>query len=73
MDNSFVGFIEKYSRTIIGGICGFVFGFFLIQYGFLKTIILFLCIIVGIFVANRLKKVNIRKLLIEILSKGEDD
>ena len=73
MDNGVITFFEKHARTIVGGIAGFVFGFFLIQYGFLKTIVLFLCIIIGIFIANRLKKINIRKLLIEILSKGDNE
>lgn len=73
MDNNLISFFSKNSRSVVGGISGFVFGFFLIQYGFLKTMLLTICILTGIFVANRLKNVNIRKLLIELLSKGDKE
>lgn len=73
MDNNLINLLKKYGRPITGALIGFLIGFFIINYGFSKTFLLAVCIAAGVFVANITKGINIRKLLIEILSKGEKE
>ncbi|MBJ8349845.1 DUF2273 domain-containing protein [Streptococcus zalophi] len=50
---------EKYKYPILGGIIGLLIAIFIISVGFFKTLLLLICIGVGVFVGFYLKTTGI--------------
>jgi len=59
-------FLIKHTGEIIGGLIGLVFAIFVLIFGFFKTLFIFICIGVGIFIGGRYFE---KKKLIELLDK----
>ena len=46
-------FISENRGKIIGGIIGFIFGVFFLVFGFLRTLVLLICTVVGLYLGAR--------------------
>lgn len=58
-------------KKILGVIIGFILGYFYIKYGFIKTLILVIFVVIG-YTLGAWKDLNLRDYIIEKLKKGED-
>jgi len=59
-------FILKHIGEVIGGVIGLIFAIFVLIFGFLKTLFIFLCIAAGVFIGGRYFE---KKKLIDFLDK----
>ncbi|BDU50059.1 DUF2273 domain-containing protein [Haliovirga abyssi] len=58
-------------KKILGALIGFILGYFYIKYGFLKTLILVIFVVIG-YTLGAGKDFNLKSWIIEKLTKGED-
>lgn len=61
-----IEFFAKYKGESIGGMAGFLFAVLVLTIGFVKTIFLVLCTLIGVFIGGRYFE---KKKLIEFLDK----
>ncbi len=65
-------FISKKYKKILGTIAGFLIGYFLAVYGFIVTFIIVFFTVLGYILASY-EEFNLKKYLIKILTKGEEN
>ncbi len=68
LNEEIYAFLVRHKGKVIGAILGFIFGIIFLTVGFFKTILILLCIIIGILIGSRWDvEGNVKKFLNKLL------